>query len=176
MKDERKNSIFSSADEDFNLKIMTGINDIIADYPIEELTEMILQCAEYVHKRIGSGFHELVYKRPMACELFFRNIPFEQEELVIGNNADQALKDKAGFIVDGRIRIELRSSFYLDQIYTEQIFDQQEYSNIQVGLIISFGTEKLEFRLIKNPKYDTLKQHRQVLRFEIPANFCAESC
>ena len=58
---------------------MTANNPINTNYTLPELTDRIIKCAQAVHKQIGNGFHEMVYRRPLAFEFFMRDIAFERE-------------------------------------------------------------------------------------------------
>lgn len=77
---------------------MTVNNPINANYSLSELANRIIECAQAVHKQIGNGFHEMVYKRPLAFELFIRDIPVKREiDILLNNNEIQAEKMSADF-------------------------------------------------------------------------------
>ena len=156
---------------------MNENNHIIANYALSELTDKIIRCALAVHKQIGSGFHEMVYKRPLAFELFIRDIPFEREmDILLNNNERQSEKMCADFLVDGKILVELKSTMQLDATSLTFVKEQLGNHNMELGLILNFGSETLEYTIIENTQNDTLKQHRQVLRFKISTDFRAENC
>lgn len=122
--------------------------NIANECPYQELTEKILKCAEYVHKRIGNGFHEVVYKRPMACEFLFRNIAFEREDNIIWNNGEQKAKDEADFLVDGKVMVELMSIVQFEEAHLTRTIEYLEASNLEVGLLINFGGDKIDYKQI----------------------------
>ena len=122
--------------------------NIANECPYQELTEQILKCAEYVHKRIGNGFHEVVYKRPMACEFLFRNIAFEREDNIIWNNGEQKAKDEADFLVDGKVMVELMSIVQFEEAQLTRTIEYLEASNLEVGLLIYFGGDKIDYKQI----------------------------
>jgi GxxExxY protein len=129
---------------------MTGTNHITADYALSELTDKIIRCAQAVHKQIGSGFHEMVYKRPLAFELFIREIPFEREmDILLNNNDRQPGKMSADFLVDGKIMVELKSTMQRDGISSSLEKEKLEAHEMELGLILNFGAEKLEYRIVK---------------------------
>lgn len=77
---------------------MTEINHTNASYPLPELMDKIIKCAQTVHKQIGNGFHEMVYRRPLAFELFIRDIPFEREmDILLNNNEVKAENERRLF-------------------------------------------------------------------------------
>jgi len=137
-----------------NLNEMTENNPINANYPLSELTEKIIKCAQAVHKQIGNGFHEMVYRRPLAFELFIRDIPFEREmDILLNYNQVKAGKISADFFVDGKVLVELESTMQLDGAPLNPIRNLLEAHNLEVGMILNFGDEQLEYRIITNTKY-----------------------
>jgi GxxExxY protein len=91
----------------------------------------------------------MVYKRPLAFELFIRDIPFEREmDILLNNNDRQPGKMSADFLVDGKIMVELKSTMQLDGMSLTFLNDQLENHNIELGLILNFGAEKLEYRIV----------------------------
>ena len=135
------------------LNVMTSNNHIAAEYPHFELTDKIIKCAKEVHNRIGNGFHEVVYKRSLAHEFFFQNIPFERETDMVGNNREIGLTDCADFLVNGKVMVELKSIMQFDDAHLTQTIDYLEASNLEVGLLINFGGKYLDFKRVINMKY-----------------------
>lgn len=127
--------------------------NIADEYPYQELTEKILKCAEYVHKRIGNGFHEVVYKRPMACEFLFRNIAFEKEDDIIWSTGEQKAKDEADFLVDGKVMVELKSIVQFEEEHLTRTIECLQASNLEVGLLINFGGDKIDYKQILKTDY-----------------------
>jgi GxxExxY protein len=133
---------------------MTEYNYTIEKYSLTELTDRIIKCAQAVHKQIGNGFHGMVYKRPLAFELFIRDIPFEREmDILLNNNEEQSGKMSADFFVDGKVLVELKSTMQLDGASLNPIKNLLEAHNLELGLILNFGTEQLEYRIVTNTKY-----------------------
>lgn len=130
---------------------MNENNHIIADCALPELTDRIIKCAQSVHKQIGNGFHEMVYRRPLAFELFMRDIPFEREMAILhSNNEVKTEKMSADFFIDGKVLVELKSTMQLDQVSPTHTISQLEALNLEVGLILNFGAEQLEYRILTN--------------------------
>ena len=122
--------------------------NIANECPYQELTEKILKCAEYVHKRIGNGFHEVVYKRPMACEFLFRNIAFEREDNIIWNNGEQKAKDEADLLGDGKVIVELMSTEQIEEAARTRASEFLEAGTLEVCLLINFGGDKIDYKQI----------------------------
>jgi GxxExxY protein len=145
---------------------MNENNHITANYQLSELTDRIIKCAQAVHKQIGNGFHEMVYKRPLAFELFIRDIPFEREmDILLNNNEEQSGKMSADFFVDGKVLVELKSTVQLDGAPLNPIINLLETHNMELGLILNFGAERLEYKIVTNTKYQNTNRKLEKERF-----------
>jgi GxxExxY protein len=131
-----------------------GINKMIQEIknnPHEGLTQKIIECANEVHKRIGDGFHEVVYKRPLAIEFFFQNISFEEESQLPFSDGKQFEASDLDFIVDGKIMIMVKSACQIGEEELVRSLSDMKTRNLEVGLLINFGSEYLEIRKLFNP-------------------------
>lgn len=137
---------------------------INTNYSLSELTDKIIICALAVHKQVGNGFHEMVYRRPLAFELFIRDIPFERDmDIIMNNNEMQPGKMSADFLVDGKILVELKSTIQLDATSLTFVEEQLENHNMELGLILNFGAERLEYRIVTNTKYQKANSMNTIL-------------
>jgi GxxExxY protein len=123
------------------------------NYSLPEILEKVIKCAQTVHKHVGNGLHELVYKRPLAYEFFFQNVPLGAETdyfLNVGNSQS----DRTGneFIVDQKIAIELKSTLKIDDFHLERTLEYLKVNGLEYGLIINFGRESLECQIVRNDK------------------------
>jgi GxxExxY protein len=119
------------------------------NYPLPEILEKVIKCAQAVHKHVGNGFHELVYKRPLEYEFFFQNVPFGQETEHF-NNVGISQSDRTGneFIVDQKIAIELKSTLRIEDFHLERTLEYLKANGLEYGLIINFGRESFEYRIV----------------------------
>ena len=102
----------------------------------------------------------MVYRRPLAFELFIHDIPFEREmDILLNNKEVKAGKMNADFFVDGKVLVELKSICQLDGVSLTLIRNQLEAHNLEVGLILNFGAEKLECRIVFNKKIQNQTQN-----------------
>lgn len=115
----------------------------------QEVYEIIGECME-VHRQLGKGFSEIVYKDALEYEFKQKNIFFEREKEFLVNYKSIILPHKyyADFVVFEKIIIEVKSC---DGIVSEHIGQTLNYlaaSKIKVGLIINFGQESLEYKRV----------------------------
>lgn len=111
-------------------------------------TEAIIGAAMDVHNELGPGFLESVYQDALVMELADRGIPFEREVLMTvhykGSRLDAAFR--ADLICHGDIVVELKAIKALTKADEAQLFNYLKALDIRLGLLINFGTPRLEVR------------------------------
>jgi GxxExxY protein len=132
--------------------------DIINNlYPSSELTSRIIGCAMEVHKILGNGFQEVIYQRALAYEFNLQNIPFSREhEMPIHYKGINIGTRRVDFLVDNIISVELKAVTVLDDTHLAQAINYLEAYNLQVGLLLNFGTWSLEFKRLNNKKFKNM--------------------
>jgi GxxExxY protein len=83
----------------------------MAQYLFEKETYKIIGILFEVHKNLGKGFSEIVYKDALEYEFNTANIPFEREKEYVVNYKNTILKYKfyADFVVFDSIILEIKS-------------------------------------------------------------------
>ena len=113
----------------------------------EEAFEIIGKCME-VHRELGHGFLEVVYKD--ALELLFRqsNISYEREKEydIIFKNMMLPHKFYADFVVYDKIILEVKSVAGLMNEHITQTLNYLKVSENKLGLLVNFGRMKLEYK------------------------------
>ena len=119
----------------------------------EELTGKIIGCAMKVHSKLGKGFPEYIYQRALAIELNKVNIAFirEQEWPVYYDN-ELVGKRRVDFIVNQQVLIELKAIGNFEPSNFNQIINYLEAFKLEIGLLINFGKDSLEFKRFTNNK------------------------
>jgi len=112
---------------------------------INQLTEKVIGLAIKVHRTLGPGFLESVYKAALAHELRQAGIPFEQEKempvpygpiiLEVGFRCD--------FLIDGQLIVECKAAKKLHPIDHAQTLNYLKCSGKQVSLLFNFNVMKL---------------------------------
>lgn len=60
---------------------------------------------------------------------------------------------RADFFVEGKIMIELKAIIQLENVHLAQAKNYLEAYNMQVGLLINFGSISLQFKRLENQKF-----------------------
>ena len=111
-------------------------------------TYAIIGAALEVHRVLGTGFLELLYKDALEIELTRREIPFRRElPCNIFYKGNQLRGDyKVDFICYEEIVLEIKARSVTGPADHAQIISYLAATKLPIGLLLNFGTPKLEHR------------------------------
>jgi len=120
----------------------------------DELTYKIIGCAMKVHNTLGNGFQEVIYQRCLAIELARAGVGFirEKEQTIFYDEIDVGTR-RADFVVEDRLILELKAVINLEDVHLAQAKNYTVAYDYPLGLLINFGSQSLQYKLIFNPKY-----------------------
>ncbi len=125
------------------------------EYKYSAVTSKIIGCAIEVHKLLGNGFQEVVYQRSLEEEFILQNVEFVREqEMPIFYKGKLVGTRRVDFLVSQVICVELKAVIQMEAVHLAQAINYLEAYNLEVGLLINFGSRKLEFKRVVNIKYD----------------------
>jgi GxxExxY protein len=114
-----------------------------------ELTEKILGVYYEVYNEIGHGFLESVYNNCMCLALTKVGMSFRRGFPVpVYFRGQDVGQFKADLVVDGSVLIELKAVQNLDRTHEAQIMNYLRATELEVGLLLNFGSPKPQFRRI----------------------------
>ena len=118
-------------------------------YLKDETYEIIGLCME-VHKILGKGFNEIIYKEALQYEFIKKKIPFEREKEYNIEYKDIVLSKRyfADFVVFDEIILEIKAISQLTSSDTGQTLNYLACSKNNIGLIINFGEDSLKYRRV----------------------------
>lgn len=126
-------------------------------YKYSEETAAIIASAIEVHKEIGNGFQEVIYQRALSIEMNLRGISHVREqEMDIFYKGEKIGRRRVDFLVGEKICVELKAVTLLDDMHLAQAINYLEAFNLEVGLLINFGSRSLDFKRVMNKKYKPL--------------------
>jgi GxxExxY protein len=112
-----------------------------------ETFKIIGLCME-VHKNLGPGFLEIVYKEALFHEFKTHNIEFDREKEIKveykGTTLDHAFY--ADFVINNKIILELKSVKNIDEVHIAQTINYLKTSKLKVGLLVNFGEKSLFYK------------------------------
>ncbi len=107
-----------------------------------------------IHSVLGNGFQEVIYQRALAFELEEAGVAFAREfEMPIYYCGKFLGTRRVDFLVEERISVELKAVIALERVHLAQAKNYLEAYNLQTGLLVNFGAEKLQFHRLTNFKY-----------------------
>ena len=125
----------------------------------DKLTYKIIGCAMKVHRILGNGFQEVIYQRALAIEL-------ERAGLVFGREVDHPIlyqgieigTRRADFIVESQVVVELKALTDLEEVHIAQAKNYVVAYDFEIGLLINFGAQSLEYKRLFNPKKQQVRR------------------
>ena len=113
----------------------------------EELTQQVIGCAMKVHSALGPGFLESVYENALAYELTMAGIGFQIRQPVRVTYGAICVGDFiADMIAEDSVLIENKAVLNLAAVHEAQLVNYLTATGIEVGLLLNFGSERLQFR------------------------------
>jgi GxxExxY protein len=123
-------------------------------YKYSELTSKIIGCAIEVHKYLGNGFQEVIYQRALDIEFRLQGISAQREfEMPLTYKGEDIGTRRVDFFVEDKIMVEIKAIIQLDDVHLAQAINYLEAYNLEVGLLINFGSRSLEFKRVMNKKF-----------------------
>ena len=126
------------------------MSDDILRVTDDRQTFEIIGAAIEVHKELGCGFLERVYRDPLALELSSRGIPFERERVFRVRYKGQVMP--ATYVVDflcyDEVVVELKALSTLGPIDHAQVINYLRVSGRRRAVLLNFGGRSLQIKRI----------------------------
>ena len=110
-----------------------------------EISRIVVDAAINIHKALGPGLLESVYKRILAYELRKAGLDVGTEVPVPvewdGNVIDESFRAD---IINGKVLLELRSVETTQPVHRKQTLTYLKLTGLKLGLLINFGSPLLK--------------------------------
>lgn len=118
-------------------------------YRKDEYYKVIGICME-VHRILGGGLLEIVYKDALEYEFKNNNIPFEREKKYDIKYKDIVLAHKfyADFVVYDEIILEIKASKEIIDEHTAQTINYLKLADSDLGIIVNFNKKSLQHKRV----------------------------
>ena len=111
------------------------------------LTEKIIGCAMKVHRQLGPGFLESVYRNALAFELRRAGLSVELEKHITVKYEHVIVGDFiADLVINETVICELKAAAGLSRADEVQLVNYLTATNHDLGLLLNFGFESLQFK------------------------------
>ncbi|MCD4680791.1 MAG: GxxExxY protein [Bacteroidales bacterium] len=121
-----------------------------SNYPFQKETYQIIGTCMEVHKTIGRGFLEIVYKDAIQFEFQQRLIPFEREKRYDIQYKEIILSHYfiADFIAFDNIILEVKAQEGVVDEHFKYVINYLAASKCKLGLLVNFGRDSLEYKRV----------------------------
>jgi GxxExxY protein len=65
---------------------------------------------------------------------------------------------RVDFLVEGNLSVEIKAVIELEKVHYTQAINYLEACNLEVGLLINFGSVSLQYKRFENKKYKNLSK------------------
>ena len=115
----------------------------------EESYQLVGICME-IHRELGMGFEEIVYKDALEYEFKSRKIKFIREKEFKIQYKDIILPHRyyADFIIHDSIILEVKASYMIVNNFVTQTINYLKASGLQLGIIANFGEKSFSSKRV----------------------------
>jgi len=115
----------------------------------EESFKIIGYCME-VHRELGKGHDEVIYKDALEYEFVQNQIAFARERQHVIQYKTIILPHKyfADFVVFEKILLEAKAVECLTDSHVKQVLNYLAASKLKLGILVNFGEDSLEFKRV----------------------------
>jgi GxxExxY protein len=122
-------------------------------FKYSDITEKVIGCAMKVHSTLGSGYQEYIYQRALSIEFGKAQLNYRTEyDMPIHYDGVKIGTRILDFLVDNKIAVELKAVSQLENVHLAQALNYLEAHNLEIGLLLNFGSKSLQFKRIINNK------------------------
>ena len=127
----------------------------MADFKYGEITEKIIGASCRVHGTLGNSFQEVISQRAMALELNVASIIYAREfEMPVYYMEQLIGTRRVDFLVADKISVELKAVIKSEDVHLAEAINYLEAYNLEIGLLLNFGSKRLEFHRFTNKKFN----------------------
>ena len=127
------------------------LSDASLKFP--EITRRVIGCAMAVHSELGNGFQEVVYQRALRVEMEREGLSFSREhEVPIWYKGVPVGTRRVDFLVEEKVLVESKAASELEDVHISQVLNYLDVFELEVGLLINFGRQSLDFRRLRRKR------------------------
>jgi GxxExxY protein len=109
------------------------------DAESESIVTELIDAGFTVHRALGPGFLESIYRTALHLELDARQIPFECEKPVeVLYRSHRIPGQRVDLIVAGRVLVELKAVKQLEGIHHAIVISYLKTTGVRIGLLMNF--------------------------------------
>lgn len=111
---------------------------------VDERAHAVIGAAIEVHRHLGPGHLELMYRRALAIEMRLRGIPFAVEAPAsLSYKGEDIGEFRIDLLVGEALIVELKAVETLASIHVVQVLSYLEVTGLELGLLLNFNVPTL---------------------------------
>ena len=110
----------------------------------------IVGCGMEVHRELGKGHDEVIYKDALQMEFGWKQIGFSREKEYAVAYKGILLPHKffADFVVMEKIILEVKAVERLTESHVKQVLNYLAASKLKLGLLVNFGEDSMTWKRV----------------------------
>lgn len=110
----------------------------------------IIGCCMEVHRELGKGHNEVIYKDALEIEFARKQIAFarEKEYTIAYKGVVLPHKYFADFVMLDKIILEAKAVDCLTESHVKQVLNYLAAAKLRLGLLVNFGADSLEWKRV----------------------------
>lgn len=122
----------------------------MAELVLKEESYRIIGICMEVHRELGMGFREIIYKDAIEYELSANSIPYWSEKQFLIHSKDVVLPRhfNADFIIFDKIVLEVKTLPFVNNCFVKQTINYLKSSNLKLGIIANFGEKSFNYKRV----------------------------
>jgi len=122
----------------------------MGDIILKEESYKIIGLCMKVHKELGMGFKEIIYKDALEIKFRHNAIPYEREKLFKIEYKGIVLPRKypADFVIYDQIILEVKSSSMIVNNFVAQTINYLKASGLRLSIIANFGESSFAYKRV----------------------------
>jgi GxxExxY protein len=120
-----------------------------------DIAKIIVQTVFDLHKNLGPGLLESVYKNSLAYDLKEKNLIVEREVPVpfVYKEVKQDVGFRLDLLIEKKVVVEIKAIELLAPVHFSQVLTYLKLANIKLGLLINFNVKLIKdgiHRIVNN--------------------------
>ena len=112
---------------------------------LDPLTRRVIGAAIAVHRFLGPGLLESVYRNALAIEMDCNEIAYDRERVVKATYHGRPIGEfHPDFIVQDTVVVEVKSASAHDRVFDAQVLTYLRLTGLHTGLLLNFGRPVLK--------------------------------
>ena len=136
-----------------------------------ELTGEIIGCCIEIVRELGAGFLENVYKNALYIAMTEKGLNVLTEKTFeIDFRGHKIGRYNADLVVEDSVIVELECCGMLLPEHQAQLINYLKAADMEVGLLVNFGNQKLEYRRLHHPDHFVRSEEKMPFLLPFPTD------